>query len=413
VVTSRSVVQACAHVATSHGASTVVLDLAELRSRCAGFAHALRDIDVAMTGGSLLAPDTATAASDAGLSLGVYCEAQLTAALAARFPVERMVVHCDAGRTTLTRRAVTLGVGRFVVASSDEIDMLARMSSGARPLQVLVSIRTGAVDGVHDLTRPRGRRHGFTAGTAEADEAVRRVLACPGLRLAGAQCRLDSPFTPTAPYLQACREGLAFLRAVRDVHAVELAEIRIGGGHETLDRHRDDSAPCETSALLHRTVANTCAEIDLTAPRIAVELGDALVGPASVLLSRVHAVDRGDGQVRVHIEGGAAGLVPPAGGRSAHLLTRLSPAPDVHVEIVASSPGARGGTDTVLVPDAPLPADIAPGDLLALPSTGNAPHSALAHRMPHPALVIVVDGHATALSSPHLAEPAHRRRNVS
>ncbi|WP_375503009.1 hypothetical protein [uncultured Jatrophihabitans sp.] len=384
----------------------VVVDMAELHVRCADFRRAFRDIDVVVTGGSLLAEGTAAVVQSEGMSLSVYCEAQLATAEAAGFPVERMVVHAAHGRAAFVRRAASLGVGRVVIDDLAEIEALAGVRPALRPQPVLLSIRTGAVEGVTELSAHRRTTRGLSVASGEAARAVQRILACPGLQLVGVHCRLESTFTTSAPFVEACRQGLDFMIRVRAVHGVALTVLHVGGGHDTVDIPHARSAWCQTAAALRRMVEEVCAEAGLPVPHVSVEPGNTLTQPVSATLCRVTAVHHAGDRTRVAIDIGTTGSVPldrRHESRSVHLLDRLSAAADLHVAIVAADPSDAHVANQVMVYDALLPADIAAGDLLAVPGVGNDPHSALARRLPRPALVAVAEGRTWPLTQHHAA----------
>jgi len=403
-------------VAARYGTPAVVVDVAEFRGRCAGLRRVFGDIDICHSGGMLLAADTASVVQEQGLRLGIYCEAQLATTVAAAFPADRLVVYGDAGRTSLLR-AMSIGAGQIVLASMGEIEVAARLGNPSRPQPVSLSIGTGTVDGVSDLSTHRRASRGFSIDSGEAAEAVRRILASPGLRLVGVQCRVDAPFATVAPYEQAGREGLEFVRAMRDENRVELSELHLGGGHNTPVQPGDDrSASCEVAARLRRGIAQVCTELLLPAPHVTIEPGRSLAGPAALTICRVLAVRRFGERTIVEVDartGGVATAARQHAARAAHLLSRLSPSPDVHVEVIASGSLGANSTRGVLVRDTLLPADIAEGDLLAVPSIGDTGGFALAHRLPCPALVAVADNRSWSLAAHRGAQDAQRRRRVS
>ncbi len=399
-------------LAASFGTPSTVVEVGEFRQRCGMYRHAFRNIDVAFTGGSLLAHTTASVLVEEGLSLGVYCDAQLATALAAQFPVDQLVVYGDAGRGSLLGRAVSLGVGLVVVDSLADIDRLGRVSRPDCPQRVSMSMATGGAGGVSDLAAHPRRSRGFSIGS-DAAQAVRRILTYPGLKLVGVQCRIDSPIGSVPRYVQAAREGLEFAGSVRTEFGIEFSELRLGGGHDAVDEAGDQQVSCEYGAALARRVAQTCLELHLSAPHLAVEPGRPLIGPAALTLCRVVRVHRYDGRTVVEVDDRTMGFAPPAHrdpSGSVHVLSRLSAAADVHVEIVAAGSFRHEGLENVTIHDTLLPADIAEGDLLAVPSTGNALHTARAHRSSRHALVAVSNGRVYSMVPRRRVEPVQPRR---
>ncbi len=388
-------------VAAQHGTPAYVLDTAEFRARCADYRQAFHDADVAYAGKALLTRAIARMVDEEGLSLDVCSEGELAVAVAAQFPADRIILHGNAKPSALLRRAMPMGVGRIVIDSLDEIETLAVVAFGAGRQRVLLRVTPGVDAHTHDAvtTGTEGQKFGLSIESGAAAEAVRRILAVPKLELVGLHCHIGSQITQVAPYEQAARRVLRFLSAIRDEHGVVLPELNAGGGHAIAYHPGDVPLPVgEIAMALRRTVTSTCADLRLPAPRIAVEPGRAIVGPAGITLYRVLGVKHTTTRTWVAVDGGMSDNPRPAlyGSRyCARLLGRLSPAADEHVTVV----GRHCEAGDILIEDALLPADIRYGDLLAVPSTG-AYHHAMAstyNLVPRPPIIAVSQGRSWPL----------------
>jgi diaminopimelate decarboxylase len=144
-------------------------------------------------------------------------------------------------------------------------------------------------------------------------------------------------------------------------------------------------------------------------PRLIVEPGRAIVGPAGVTLYRVITVKHGARSLVV-VDGGMSDNPRHAlYGSRYHIVRVGSPAAD-HTETMTVA-GRHCEAGDVLVPDARLPGDIHPGDLLAVPVTG-AYHHAMASNYNHfarPPVIAVCGGRARPLIRRETDEDMLRR----
>jgi len=192
---------------------------------------------------------------------------------------------------------------------------------------------------------------------------------------------------------------VAFLAAVRDEHGLALSELNVGGGH-AIAYHPGDVplAPGDVHAALRRSLRAASAPHRLPIPRLTVEPGRAIAGPAGITVYRVLTVKHRASRTWVAVDGGLSDNPRPAlyGARyTARLLGRLSPVVDEHVTVV----GQHCEAGDVLIEDALLPSDIHAGDLLAVPSTGAYHHSMAStyNLTPRPPVIGVSEGRSRVL----------------
>ncbi len=130
------------------------------------------------------------------LSLDVCTGGELALALRAGFPAARITLHGSNKSADELRRAVDAGRRRpIVVDSFHEIARLAAITEG-RPdtVAVLVRVTVGVEAHTHEFiaTAHEDQKFGFSLAGGQAMEAVRRVLACPGLVLVGLHSHIGS-----------------------------------------------------------------------------------------------------------------------------------------------------------------------------------------------------------------------------
>ncbi|RKN04885.1 diaminopimelate decarboxylase [Streptomyces radicis] len=400
-------------IAEHYGTPTYVLDEAEVRGRARAYREALPDADVYYAAKAFLCRALLRWLDEERLGLDVCSAGELELAVVAGFPTERMILHGNAKSPDDLRAALRLGVGRIVIDNAAEIPRLAtHVPTGARQ-KVLVRVVPGVAAGSHEKVRTGtdDQQFGMSLADGSVQHAIGRVLAQPELELIGLHCHLGSQITSVKPYLLAVRRLVGLLARVRDRHGVTLPELNVGGGHGVAYRTGDEAL--DRVALARRIreeLRAGCAANGLAVPRLAVEPGRAIVGPAGVVIYRVLSVKRTGSRTFVAVDGGMSDNPRPAlyGVRyEPRLIGRRSTARERLVTVV----GRHCEAGDVLVPEAPLPCDIRPGDLLAMPVAG-AYHLSMAasyNLIGRPPVVAVAGGHARLLvRRESLADLRHR-----
>jgi diaminopimelate decarboxylase len=163
--------------------------------------------------------------------------------------------------------------------------------------------------------------------------------------------------------------GLA--AAIRDEHGLELPELDLGGGLGIAYLGDDDPAEiAEVAAQLQSIVTRECTTYSLAIPRIQVEPGRALVGPAAVTLYEVGTIKDVDGiRTYVSVDGGMSDNIRTALYDASYTVVLASRASDAE-PMLARVVGKHCESGDIVVKDCWLPADVAPGDLLAVAATG-------------------------------------------
>ena len=179
-----------------------------------------------------------------------------------------------------------------------------------------------------------------------------------------------------------------------------IEELDLGGGFG-IAYTEEDSAPevKDLAQSLRRIVDVQCQAAGLPRPRLTVEPGRGIVGPSTVTLYTVGTIKDVDGlRTYVSVDGGMSDNVRTAlydASYACVLASRSSSAPSMLCRVV----GRHCESGDIVVRHAYLPADLAPGDLIAVPATG-AYCRALAsnyNHTPRPATVAVADGVASVI----------------
>jgi len=298
-------------------------------------------------------------------------------------------------------QAVEYGVGRIVIDSFEEIARVADAAARANVVQaVLVRVTVGVEAHTHEYiaTAHEDQKFGLSA-TDDVDEAVRRISALPSLSLVGLHSHIGSQIFDASGFEVAAARIVAVAQRLWDQQAVEIEELNLGGGMGIAYLDSDDPLDvAEMARQIGLIVAAQCDDAGIPRPALAFEPGRAIVGPAGVTVYEVGTVKpvRLDGdQTRwyVSVDGGMSDNIRTAlygAEYTVVLASRDSVAPLRPSRVV----GKHCESGDIVVRDAMLPADLSPGDLLAVAATG-AYCRAMASNynyLPRPAVVGVAGG---------------------
>jgi len=388
-------------LAAEFGTPVYVCDEEDVRSRCREYVDAFGpDGRVFYAAKAFCCRAVLRWVHSEGLGVDVCTGGELEVALSAGVPPEQITLHGNNKTLEELSRAVAAGVGHVVADSFEEIARLAYLAEGAavRP-NVLVRVTTGVEATTHEFmaTAHDDQKFGFSLASGAADEAVRRVLACPDLEFAGLHSHIGSQIFDTAGFEVAAHRVVELAVRIRDEHGIEIAELDLGGGFGIAYTEEDDAPEVkELAQSLRAIVDGQCRAAGLARPRLTVEPGRAIVGSSTVTLYEVGTIKDVDGlRTYVSVDGGMSDNIRTALYDASYLCalaSRESSAPPMLCRVV----GRHCESGDIVVRHAYLPSDLATGDLLAVPATGAYCRSLASNynHVPRPAVVAVNQGAA-------------------
>ncbi len=224
-------------LAREHGTPLFVLDEGDFRGRAADFATAFADADVHYASKAFLCGQVARWIADDGLHLDACSGNELSLALAAGFPAERIALHGNNKSLVELQLAVDAGIGHVVLDSFDEIDRLvplaaARVAAGGPPVPVLIRATVGIEAHTHEFiaTAHEDQKFGFSLATGDALTAAVRVIREPALQLTGLHSHIGSQIFDTAGFEAAAHRVVGLLAQVQQATGELLDELNLGGG---------------------------------------------------------------------------------------------------------------------------------------------------------------------------------------
>ncbi|MET8328502.1 diaminopimelate decarboxylase [Streptomyces sp. NPDC005181] len=391
-------------LAEEFGTPAYFLDESDFRARCRAWVDAFGPgADVFYAGKAFLSRAVVRWLKEEGLNLDVCSGGELTTALDAGMPAERIAFHGNNKTVAEIERAAQVGVGRIVLDSFQEIVRVSHIAQRLGKRQrVQIRVTVGVEAHTHEFiaTAHEDQKFGIALAGGQAAEAVRRTLTLDGLELIGIHSHIGSQIFDMAGFEVSARRVVQLLAEVRDEHGVELPEIDLGGGLGIAYTSDDDPRePHEIAKALGDIVTRECEAAGLVTPRISVEPGRAIVGPTAFTLYEVGTIKHLEGlRTYVSVDGGMSDNIRTAlydAEYSVALVSRRSDAEPMLVRVV----GKHCESGDIVVKDAFLPSDLAPGDLIAVPATGAYCRS-MASNYNHalrPPVVAVRDGAARVI----------------
>jgi len=379
---------------------TYVLDETDFRRRLKRYRTTLRDVEIVYAAKALLTTDVARWVAEEGAGLDVSSGGELAIALAAGFDPARIVMHGNAKTVDELRDAAAVGVGRIVVDSSMEIAFLACEVS--RPQKVLIRVTPDIDIGGHAAvtTGVNDQKFGFALADDRAADVAKRILHQPLLNLVGLHCHIGSQVTDPALFGEAIHKLISAMADIRARHGVILHELNIGGGHGVPYVSGDPELDlAELADVIDGALDLACAAERFPRPRLVVEPGRAISARAGVTLYRVVSVkSQPGGRTFVSVDGGMSDnpRVALYGSKYTVALANRHALGPTKVVTIA---GRHCESGDEIVRDVELPADIHPGDLLAVACTGAYQHSMASNynMVGRPPIVAVRQGQLTEI----------------
>jgi diaminopimelate decarboxylase len=400
-------------LAKDFGTPAFFIDEADFRARATGWNNALRDEfgshagTVYYAAKAFISVALAQWIRECGIGIDVCTGGELAVALAGGIDPSKIEVHGNNKSLTEIDRAVSVGVKTIVMDSLHEIDRVAAMARKHGVVQgVMLRLTPGIQAHTHESisTAHEDVKFGFSIASGAAWAAVEATLSHPELELRGFHSHIGSQIFGTESFELAADRLIALLAKYRDAYAKELPELDLGGGYGIAYLPEDETLePGEVLPALRSAVTKGCEKHKLNIPIISIEPGRAIVGPTTFTLYEVGTTKEvvlEDGAIRryISVDGGMSDNIRPSlydAEYHAVIAQRESHEKSISSRVV----GKHCETGDIVIRDISLPADIAPGDLIAIPATGAYGRSMASNynHVPRPPVIAVNDGKARVI----------------
>jgi diaminopimelate decarboxylase len=389
-------------LAREHGTPLYVYDEATLRGRIAEFRDTLRAVYpaeslVLYAAKAFLSIQVARLVAEEGAGLDVVSGGELHLAERAGFPMDRVSFPGNNKSAEEVAQAARLRIGALVVDSLTEIEILERLRPSP-PLRCTLRVSPGIKPDTHSYisTGQLDSKFGFPVETGQALETLGRLLAAPGADVQGVHAHIGSQIFDLSSYPAAIERILDLLAQARDQLGFTARELSVGGGVGiAYTRDDDPPRPADFVRTVAAAVAEGCGRRGLPLPRLLVEPGRAIAGPAGIALYTVGAIKEIPGvRTYVSVDGGMGDNIRPKLYGAVYQAFKAD-APDAEPEVTVTIAGRYCESTDILIRDARLPR-VRSGDVLAIPASGAYCLSMASNYNWNlrPAVVMVGDGRA-------------------
>jgi diaminopimelate decarboxylase len=390
---------------STYGSPLFLFDETDLRVRARDYRTAYVNAGARLVyyaAKAFLSTTVARWVTEEGLGIDVASGGELAVALRAGVPGDRLLLHGNNKSMAEIEAAVEARVGRIVIDSFEDIVRIADAAARAGIVQaVLVRVTVGVEAHTHEFiaTAHEDQKFGLSVASGAAEEAVRRIAKLPSLALMGLHSHIGSQIFDSSGFQVAAARVVSIAQRIWDVQGIEIEELNLGGGMGIAYVESDDPLNVLDMAMqIGDIVGKECAAAGIPMPALSFEPGRAIVGPAAVTVYEVGTVkpvelDRGMVRTYVSVDGGMSDNIRTAlydAEYTVTLASRESSAEAVLCRVV----GKHCESGDIVVRDAWLPGDLAPGDLLAVAATGAYCRSMASNYnyLPRPAVVAARDG---------------------
>lgn len=381
------------------GSPLYILDEETLRTACRQYRDALaRDYQgeslvlYASKAWSCLA--VCAIAGSEGLGIDVVSGGELYTALQAGVSADKIYFHGNNKSRAELEFAIETGC-TIVVDNWLELQGLAEMTSGDRPIRVMLRLTPGIDCHTHDYIRTGHLDSKFGFDPTALNELFAFIGQHPTLNCIGLHAHIGSQIFETQPHKDLADVLVDFMNKAKSYN-LPIQELNVGGGLGM--RYVESDDPPSIDAWVKgvcQAIATACTEQQLPLPKLLCEPGRSLIGPACVTAYTVGSRKEIPGiRTYLAVDGGMSDNPRPITYQSVYraVIANQMSAPVTETVTIA---GKHCESGDVLIKDATLP-QTSPGDILVVMGTGAYNYSMASNynRLSRPAAVLVNEGEA-------------------
>ncbi|KUF06508.1 diaminopimelate decarboxylase [Leucobacter sp. G161] len=366
---------------------------------------------------AFLSVETARWMVEEGLAIDVASGGELLVALAAGVDPSKIGFHGNNKSESEIARAVEAGVGTIIVDSEIEVARIAAATRAASKRQrVRLRVNSGVHASTHDYLATAHEDQKFGMPLSAAPALVREIVSHEGLEFVGLHCHIGSQIFATEGFRESARRLLGVYVELAEITGAQIPELNLGGGFGiayTPEQAGEAPNIVDIARQLADIVAAESQAAGIALPHLAFEPGRAVVGQSGVTLYTVGTTkhvdltgtgeadpaDRGYAKrLYVSVDGGMSDNARPALYGSDYHVRIANRASDEHAALVRVVGKHCESGDIVVYRDE-LPADVRPGDILAVAATGAYCWSLSSNYnfVPRPPVVAVRGGEARTI----------------
>ena len=388
-------------LAREHGTPLYVYDEDTVRERASEFVRAMGGAgEVLYSAKAFSSPQFLQVVAEEGMGLDVVSAGELHLALKSGFPTDRIYFLGNNKSREDLDYAFWSGA-TLVIDGSYEFELLRQVVPAGKRMRAELRISPGIKPDTHDFisTGQLDSKFGFSIESGQARAAVEEALRHDRIEFVGLHSHIGSQIFDLRGHAAAMEIMLDLLSTLKRDLSYEPQSLGAGGGLGIAYTDQDDPpTPREFVDTIRGALEAGTGRRGLKVPKLVVEPGRSVAGPAGVALYTVGSIkDIPSVRRYVAVDGGMGDNIRPKlyGARyQAFKASDPEAAPSRRVTIA----GKYCESTDILIPDAELP-ELASGDVLCLAAAG-AYCLAMASNyngMPRPEVLMVRDGRARVI----------------
>ncbi|MBO4523979.1 MAG: diaminopimelate decarboxylase [Ruminococcus sp.] len=228
-----------------------------------------------------------------GDGLDVVSIGELYTAVKAGFPMDRVGFHGNNKTDEELEYAVKVGVGHIIVDNISELHRLEKIAEKSNSqTKIMFRIKPGIDAHTHDFVKTGqiDSKFGFALETGEAYEAVKEAVNCKNVKLVGLHCHIGSQIFDIAPFEEAAKVMLGFIAEIKNKLGYTIEGLNLGGGFGIKYVDENDPKPFELYLeKVSEIVKSECKALGIELPKMFIEPGRSIAGPAGITLYTVGA----------------------------------------------------------------------------------------------------------------------------
>ena len=346
--------------------------------------------DVNYAGKAFLNTAMCKIAKKLNIHLDVVSAGELYTALQAGFDPQHITLHGSNKSEEEIKMAINTNVGTITLDSLCEIELVNKIASDMNAnVNVHLRLSPGVEAHTHEYIQTGRIDSKFGIPISMGTRAARMALDSSHLNLTGLHCHIGSQIYSEKPFQIAATAMLEMIFNIKEM-GTEVKELNLGGGFGINYLHDDDAFDVDKYiSTLAQTLRDQCSLLGIDIPKIIVEPGRYIVGPAGITLYSVGTIKEIPFLRKyVSVDGGMSDNPRPALYNAVYHAIVANKYDQEPNDLVTIS-GRCCETDT-LIKDILLP-KVEYGDIIAVLNTGAYNYSMSSHynRLAKPAVVLL------------------------
>lgn len=339
-------------------------------------------------------------AQEYGIGIDCVSAGEISVALKAGFDPEKIYFHGNNKLPSEIEYALKNGITHFVIDNFYEIELCEKI---ARELGVKVKATIRVVPGIkaggHNFiqTGHKDTKFGFSSIYGIYLKAVGQILNSEYLEFEGLHAHIGSQVFDLYAYISAMRKFMGFVDEINRTFGIVVEKINAGGGYGmAYNRHDEPLSFEEITSEIMNVIETHYEKRGWERPMVLIEPGRYVVGNAGITLYTVGTIKEiPDVRTYVSIDGGMADNIRTALYQAEYDGLVANRAAETKTKRVTIA-GKCCESGDIIAKDLEVTANITPGDIFAIFSTGayNYSMSSNYNQLPKPAVVFTREGNS-------------------